>query len=137
MPTKKAKDTPGGVSIFAVNVCAWLDREPIVGVLLPTADRDASLDALHCIALYVAIYVLAKCTQISFVTFFKLGPTIDSKGQFLCIIYLHSHYLLFVGSVWGVVQRAHGSSENREGSGCIVSCPIEGAVHCKGEEWRG
>ena len=49
----------------------------------------------------------------------------------MCIIYLRSHYFVFVG---GVVQRAHGASENIVS---IVSCPTYIAKEKNGEGGGG
>ena len=51
------------------------------------------------------------------------GPSTDSKGQFVCIIYLRSHYFVFVGGE--VVQRS------------IVSCPTYIAKEKNGEGGGG
>lgn len=80
-----------------------------------------------CIALYVAIYMLAKCTQISFVgAFHRFKRTI-------CVHHISTFTLLCICG-GEVLQRAHGASENIVS---IVSCPTYIAKEKNGEGGGG
>ena len=92
-----------------------------MGVVPAAADRDASLDALQRIAHISAMHCMWQfiCSP-SVHRLVLSGPSTDSKGQFVCIIYLRSRYFVFVGG--------GGSAEKY--------CELPN-IHCKGEEWRG